>query len=98
MVHDVDAFNVLAKGRDPGAALEPDGIEVIGLKSGIGALSSLLTQQFGTPVAKTSLAKSKDPQTIPCPEVKGRYILLRALTEHGGNTFATVAELGILGE
>ncbi len=50
-MHDVDAFNVLAKGRDPGLATEPAGVEVIGLKSGIGALSSLLTQQFGTPVA-----------------------------------------------
>ena len=59
---------------------------------------SATADQFGAPVAKTALAKSKDPQTIPCPAVKGRYILLRALTEHGGNTFATVAELGILGE
>jgi len=59
---------------------------------------SQTADHFGAPVAKTALAKSKDPQTIPCPEVKGRYILLRALTEHGGNTFASVAELGILWE
>ncbi len=51
VVHDVDAFNVLAKGRDPAVAAEPSGVEVIGLKSGIGALSPLLTQQFGRPVA-----------------------------------------------
>jgi len=51
VVHDVDAFNVLAKGRDPGPGSEPPGIEVLGLRSGIGALSPLLTQQLGTPVA-----------------------------------------------
>jgi hypothetical protein len=51
VVHDVDAYNVLAKGRDPGRANEPEGVEVLALKSGIGALSPLLTQQLGTPVA-----------------------------------------------
>jgi len=51
VVHDVDAFNVLAGGRVPPPANEPAGIEVIGLRSGIGSLSPLLTQQLGTPVA-----------------------------------------------
>ncbi|MEO6710795.1 MAG: glycosyltransferase family 1 protein, partial [Planctomycetota bacterium] len=51
VVHDVDAFNVLAAGRVPPPAREPAGIEVIGLQSGIGSLSPLLTQQLGTPVA-----------------------------------------------
>ena len=54
--------------------------------------------QFGAPVAKAALAKSKDPQEIKCPATKGRYVLLRALSEHGGNNFATVAEFGLLGE
>ncbi len=51
VVHDVDAFNLLAKGRDPGPSDEPSDVEVIGLESGIGALSPLFTQQLGTPVA-----------------------------------------------
>jgi arylsulfatase A-like enzyme len=53
---------------------------------------------FGEPGVKTRLAKIKTPQTIKCQEVKGRYVLLRGLTEHGGGTFATVAELGVIGE
>ena len=59
---------------------------------------SATADQFGAPVAKTVLAKTKEPQTIKCPETKGRYVLLRALTEHGGGNFASVAELGILGD
>ena len=55
-------------------------------------------EKFGAPVAKTALAKTKEPQEIKCPETRGRYVLLRALTDHSGNNFATVAELGIIGE
>jgi len=51
VVHDVDAFSLLAKGRDPGRASEPEGVEVIPLRSGVGALSPLLTQQLGRPLA-----------------------------------------------
>lgn len=55
-------------------------------------------EQFGAPVAKTALAKSKEPQEIKCPATKGRYILLRALSAQTGSNFATVAELGVIGE
>ena len=55
-------------------------------------------EKFGTPVAKAALAKSKEPQEIKCAATKGRYVLLRALSEHSGNGFATVAELGVIGE
>ena len=54
--------------------------------------------QFGAPVSKIALAKSKEPQEIKCPATKGRYVLLRALTEHSANSFATVAELGVIGD
>ena len=54
--------------------------------------------QFGAPVAKAKLAKSKDAQEVKCPATKGRYVLIRALTEHGGGVFASIAELGVLGE
>jgi arylsulfatase A-like enzyme len=53
---------------------------------------------FGAPVAKAALAKIKDPQTVKCPDTKGRYVLLRALTDHSGNSFASVAELGVIGD
>lgn len=54
--------------------------------------------QFGSPLVRTTLARSKQPQTIPCDATRGRYVLMRALTEHSGNTFATVSELGVIGE
>ena len=54
--------------------------------------------KFGTPAAKTALAKIKEPQTIPCPATKGRYILLRALSSFSDHPYASVAELGVLGE
>ena len=50
VIHDVDAYNALHKGPEPGPQPEPEGLEVIGLRSGMGTLSSLLTQQLGRPV------------------------------------------------
>jgi glycosyltransferase involved in cell wall biosynthesis len=51
VVHDIDAF--LALGGKPPATVSrnDDGVRVIGLKSGLGALSPLLTQQLGRPLA-----------------------------------------------
>lgn len=53
--------------------------------------------EFGSPLVKTTLAKTKKPQTIKCDPTRGRYVLMRVLTEHSGNQFATVSELGVLG-
>lgn len=50
VIHDVDAYNALHKGPEPGPQQEPEGLEVIGLRSGMGTVSSLLTQQLGRPV------------------------------------------------
>ncbi|MEP6571598.1 MAG: glycosyltransferase family 4 protein [Gemmatimonadota bacterium] len=50
VIHDVDAYNALHKGAEPAPAQEPAGLEVIGLRSGVGTLSCLLTQQLGRPV------------------------------------------------
>jgi glycosyltransferase involved in cell wall biosynthesis len=50
VVHDVDAFEALAPGRTPPPG-EDDGVEIVPLKSGIGIVSPLLTQQFGRPIA-----------------------------------------------
>ncbi len=50
VIHDVDAYNSLHQGAEPAAPPEPAGLEVIRLRSGLGTLSPLLTQQLGRPV------------------------------------------------
>jgi glycosyltransferase involved in cell wall biosynthesis len=49
VIHDVDAYNVLHRGPEPSEQTEPYGLEVLHLRSGMGALSPLLTQQTGRP-------------------------------------------------
>ena len=50
VIHDVDAYEALAKRPAPPAEPEPEGLEVIPLRSGLGVLSPLLTQQTGRPI------------------------------------------------
>jgi glycosyltransferase involved in cell wall biosynthesis len=50
VVHDVDAFNALHRGNEPTPIPNDEGVEVIGLRSGAGIISPILTQQLGTPV------------------------------------------------
>ena len=50
VVHDLDAYNALSKAPARPAEPEPEGIDVVSLRSGWGALSLLLTQQLGRPV------------------------------------------------
>jgi glycosyltransferase involved in cell wall biosynthesis len=50
VVHDVDAHVMLSNAQPAGAEPEADGVATIPLRSGAGALSSLLTQQLGRPV------------------------------------------------
>jgi glycosyltransferase involved in cell wall biosynthesis len=50
VVHDVDAYRALSRGPEPAAEPEPEGVEVIRLRSALGPLSPLLTQQLGRPV------------------------------------------------
>ncbi|WP_083191252.1 glycosyltransferase family 4 protein [Salipiger sp. CCB-MM3] len=49
VVHDEDAFLNLG-GKAPEGSGEDDGVQTIGLRSGAGVLSNLLTQQSGRPV------------------------------------------------
>ncbi|MFT6586898.1 glycosyltransferase family 4 protein [Cycloclasticus sp.] len=49
VIHDVDAFSTLSNVK-PVDITHPDNITVIGLKSNIGFISNLLTQQLGRPV------------------------------------------------
>lgn len=51
IIHDVDAYESLTKVPPPKGRPEPDGVRVIGLRSGWGMLSPLLTHQLGRPVA-----------------------------------------------
>ena len=48
--HDVDAFESLRKGETPEVPAPTPGLTIHPLRSGLGVLSPLLTQQFGRPV------------------------------------------------
>lgn len=50
VICDADAYNTLHRGAEPAVEEEADGVNVRRLKSGVGALSPLLTQQLGRPV------------------------------------------------
>jgi glycosyltransferase involved in cell wall biosynthesis len=50
VVHEVDAYQSLAGGKSLPPAAVPNGIEVVGLRSRLGVVSTLLTQQTGRPV------------------------------------------------
>src|SRR5437762_1547130 len=49
VIHDVDAYESLAPSKSV-VSVENDGVDVIPLRSGLGILSPLLTQQTGRPV------------------------------------------------
>ena len=50
VIHDVDAYNSLRRGPEPKEQPEPEGLEVVRLRSGVGTLSPILTQQTGNPL------------------------------------------------
>ena len=50
VVHDVDAYTTLAGSMPDVGEPENDGVEVVPLRSGLGSLSTLLTQQTGRPI------------------------------------------------
>lgn len=50
VVHDIDAYNALHRGAEPKPIPNDEGVEVVGLRSGVRVLSPLLTQQLGRPV------------------------------------------------
>lgn len=55
-------------------------------------------EDFGEPMGKATLKKSKEPQIVAFPPVKGRYLRFRAHSEHGSGSFASAAEIGVIGE
>ncbi len=54
--------------------------------------------QFASPVATTTFKKVKTSQEVTCDPVKSRYVRVRVLSEINGGPWASVAELGIIGE
>ena len=68
VVHDVDAYQWLAHRTHPEQPVMQDGVEVIGLRSRFGVLSSLLTHQLGRPVmhgrAIARIIRERAPQVI----------------------------------
>ena len=54
-------------------------------------------ERFGAPVVRATLTKTKAAQEVKCPPTRGRYVLVRCLSELSGNAFASMAELGIKG-
>ncbi|MGH7618610.1 MAG: glycosyltransferase family 4 protein, partial [Gemmatimonadaceae bacterium] len=50
VIHDVDAFNSLHHGPEPVEQPEPPGLDVVRLRSRLGVLSPILTQQTGNPI------------------------------------------------
>ncbi|MBK5294168.1 MAG: glycosyltransferase family 4 protein [Acidobacteriia bacterium] len=50
VIHDRDAYRMLASGPEPEPLDEPSGVAVHGLRSRIGPVSCFLTQQLGRPV------------------------------------------------
>lgn len=55
-------------------------------------------RDFGEPVVKAAFKKTKQPQEVRCAPVRGRYVMLRALSEIAGGPWASVAELGVIGK
>jgi len=51
VVHDVDAYNALHRGPEPADIRETENVATVRLRSRLGLLSPLLTQQSGRPVA-----------------------------------------------
>ncbi len=68
VLHDIDAFQALSQGPAPVPTVEDDGVRVIGLRSQLPVLSSLLTQQTGRPIvhraAIEQILQSDPPDVI----------------------------------
>jgi arylsulfatase A-like enzyme len=53
---------------------------------------------FGDPVVVTTFLKIRTPQTANCEQpVRGRYVLVRVLSEVNGKEWGSAAEIGIIG-
>ena len=68
IIHDIDAYRLLSNQKNPQPLQEPEGVNVFGLQSRIGALSCFATQQLGYPVVHgkqiRSILKQRKPDII----------------------------------
>ena len=56
-------------------------------------------EHFGAPVAKATLKKTRKPEKILCSKpAKGRYVLMRSLSEVNNGPWASAAEVGVVGK
>lgn len=55
-------------------------------------------RRFDKVAAKATFRKVKTAQEVGCESVRGRYVLLRVLSEVNGSPWASIAELGVIGE
>ena len=53
--------------------------------------------EFGKPNATAKLRKVRSSQEVTCEPATGRYVRLRILSEVNGGPWASIAELGIIG-
>lgn len=59
---------------------------------------SNLPDIFGEPVVRTTFKKVRLPQVADCKEpMRGRYVLVRILSEVNGKPWASAAEIGVIG-
>ena len=54
-------------------------------------------QEFGEPILKVTFRKTRSVQDVKCKPVKGRYVRLRAFSEVNEGPWASIAEVGIIG-
>lgn len=53
---------------------------------------------FERPISRASFTKSRDPQDATFAPVKGRFLMIRVMSEVNGGPWASIAELGIIGK
>lgn len=55
-------------------------------------------EKFDKPTANTTFTKTKQSQEVACEPIRGRYVRIVILSEVNGNPWASISELGIVGE
>lgn len=53
---------------------------------------------FTNPISRTSFTKSRDPQDAKFASATARYLMIRVLSEVNGGPWASIAELGVIGQ
>jgi hypothetical protein len=54
--------------------------------------------RFGKPIVRATFNKVRTPQAADCAKpVRGRYVLVRVLSEVNGNPWASAAQIGVVG-